>query len=342
MSVTRTRCVVPRVVVGLVAAAVLVACGGGGSDPAGPIGSATPQVVLSVTLPRVDTAAEGRYEAWVVDAAGAHRSLGRFAAGGTLQLTSPIAAPTAVEVTLEPPSDADATPSAQVLLRGTVHGSRAELDYPGALTQNDLPLKAAPGQFTMFSPSDNDSLGYPSHEQAGVWLFNMAPSQTAQRDYYVRLTPLQPGWTYEGWMVRDLGEPNAIWLSYGKFVPDWTGAVNQPDDTGWGPFSGVLDFRRARLEDFPGDDWISNPLHLPWRSELPLPLDLREKDSQGHLRWSHVITIEPSTDRGEPITTERPFFLRPYADPFGDLGPGVARTITAHLETLPRGTAEVR
>lgn len=143
-------------------------------------------------------------------------------------------------------------------------------------------------------------------------------------------------------MVRDLGQSSEIWLSYGKFLPDWTGAVNSADDTGWGPFSGVLDFRRARTEDFPGDDWISNPLGLPWNPALSLPLDLREHDAQGRLRWSHVITIEPATDRGESLTTERPFFLRPYVDPFGDLPPGIARTITYHPASLPRGTADLR
>jgi hypothetical protein len=250
--------------------------------------------------------------------------------------------PDAVEVTLEPPADADAIPSPQLLLRGMVRNGHADLGYTGAVTQGDLPVRADPGQFTMFSPSDNDIAGYPSHEESGVWLFNMAPAQTAQRDYYVRMTQLQPGWTYEGWMVRDLGQPSAVWLSYGKFVPDWTGALDQPDDTGWGPFSGVLDYARARLEDFPGDDWISNPLHLPWRPELTLPLDLREKTAGGQMRWTHVVTIEPASDRGEPITTERPFFMRPYVDPFGDLGPGVARTISFHGESMPRGTADLR
>jgi len=322
----------------------LAACGADGVAPTGPHGTTggPTQVLLTVALPPLDTARDGRYEAWVVDAGETRRSIGRFAAGGSYTLASPIADPTAIEITLERPDDADAVPSAQLLVRGRVQRGHADLGYAGAVTQNDLPLRPSPGQFTMFTPSDNDSLGYPSNEQSGVWLFNMAPAQTAQRDYYVRLTPLQAGWTYEGWMVRDLDRLNAIWLSYGKFVPDWTSAVNQPDDTGWGPFSGVLDFRRARLEDFPGDDWISNPLRLPWRADLTLPLDLREKDAQGRMRWSHVITIEPATDRGEPVTTERPFVLHPYVDAFGDLGPGIARTITAHLETMPRGTADVR
>lgn len=298
--------------------------------------------MLVTSLPALDAAREGHYEAWIADASGGYHSLGRFTAGGTITVANPVASARDVEVTLEPPGDADAVPSEQMLLHGPVRGSQAELSYEGAITQTDLALREAPGQFTMFSPSDNDSLGYPSNEESGVWLFNMAPAQTAQKDYYVRVTQLQRGWTYEGWMVRDLGQASAIWLSYGKFVPDWTGALNQPDDTGWGPFSGVTDFRLARLEDFPGDDWISNPLDLPWRAELTLPLDLRERDAQRQLRWTHVITIEPATDRGEAITTEQPFFLRPYVDSFGDLPPGMPRTITFHRETVPHGTATLR
>lgn len=324
----------------LAALALVAACGGGSDGLTTPSGPG--QIVLVTSLPALDVAREGRYEAWVIDAAGSFHSLGRFNAGGTITVASPVASVAGIEVTIEPPADADALPSEQVLLRGTMVGNRAELRYESAITQAEQPLRAAPGQFTMFSPSDNDSLGYPSHEEAGVWLFNMAPGQTAQKDYYVRVTQLQRGWTYEGWMVRDLGQAGAIWLSYGKFLPDWTGALNQPDDTGWGPFSGVIDYQRARLEDFPGDDWISNPLHLPWRTELALPLNLREKDAQGRMRWSHVITIEPVTDRGEAITTEHPFFLRPYVDPFGDLPPGVARTITFRAESLPHGTVTLQ
>jgi hypothetical protein len=143
-------------------------------------------------------------------------------------------------------------------------------------------------------------------------------------------------------MVRDYGSAHEIWLSYGKFLPDWTGTVNAPDDTGWGPFSGVTDFTNSRLEDFPGDDWISNPLHFPFPAELTLPLNLRERDSSGKLRWTHVISIEPVTDKGEPIGSERPFFLRPYADAFGDLNPGVPRTITMHREAVPSAVLEVR
>lgn len=298
--------------------------------------------MLSLALPPLETEREGRYEAWVVDASGRRASLGRFSDGGTHSFPNPLASAASVEVTLEPPRDADPAPSAQLLLRGTVQGGHADLRYEGAVTQGDLSMREFPGQFTMFTPSDNDAHGYPSFEEAGVWLFNMSPAATPQKDYYVRVTQLQPGWTYEGWMVRDFGQPSAIWLSYGKFVPDWTGALNQPDDTGWGPYSGVVDYSAAQLEDFPGDDWISNPLKLPWNPALTLPLDLREKDGSGRVRWTHVISIEPMRDRGEAVSTERPFFMRPYVDPFGDLGPGIARPLTLRVENMPRGTVEVR
>ena len=277
------------------------ACGGGGEAPTAPGagGGASPRsLVLALALPALDTLRDGRYEAWLVGADGTHRSLGRFTTGGSRTVELPSAGAAAVEVTVEPPHDTDPGPSEQRLLTGALQNGHAVLSYQGAVTQSDLPLRAAPGQFTMFTPSDNDAFGYPSHEESGVWLFNMAPGATVQRDYYVRMTQLQRGWTYEGWMVRDIDRPGAVWLSYGKFAPDWTGALNTPDDTGWGPFSGVTDYRTARLEDYPGDDWISNPLRLPWVG-LPLPLDLRERDGSGALRWTHVVTIEPATDRGE-------------------------------------------
>jgi hypothetical protein len=75
---------------------------------------------------------------------------------------------------------------------------------------------------------------------------------------------------------------------------------------------------------------------------LLLPLDLRETLPNGSSRWTHVISIEPARDRGEPIGSERPFFIRPYRDPFGDGGPADPRVITFHEETVPRVRVVVR
>jgi hypothetical protein len=315
----------------------------GSADGTGPAIDAGASLTLTTTgLPLLDAAREGSYEAWVIDGAGHAHSVGRFVpAAGGIQLENPVADVRAFEVSVEPPGDTDDQPSAGRLLRGEFARRLAELAVVDAVTRG-APLRETPGTFTMFSPSDNHTAPYPSHEEAGVWLFNMRPRETPQNDMWVRLTPLQPAWTYEGWMVRDLGSGNEIWLSYGKFLPDATGAVSQKDDTGWGPFSGVVNFRTESVENFPGDDWISNPLGYPFPVQLTLPLNLREKNAGGHLRWSHVITVEPASDRDEAIGSERPFFLRPYRDSFGDQGAGVPRNITYRADAIPRGMVEVR
>ena len=307
-----------------------------GEDPtAPPVGAGTRLVLTTTALPPLDPQREGFYEAWAIDGAGRAHSLGIVTPGIDNSIVSPVAGVVAVEVTVEPPGAPDDTPSAQRLLRGAIRGAVVELSIPGAVTQGDLQLHRQPGTFTMFSPSDNSWAGYPSHEESGVWLFNVRPRITPQNDAWVRLTQLNSGWTYEGWMVRDFGTPNAIWLSYGKFIPDQSGAVSGRDDTGWGPFSGVLDFQTAGEEEFPGDDWISNPLNFPFPAELTLPLDLREKNTAGASRWTHVITIESSRDRGEQIGTEQPFFIRPYHDPFGDGASDEPRIITFDDRTIP-------
>jgi anti-sigma-K factor RskA len=325
----------------LALAPCLSSCAGG--DAAAPVvNTGAPLTLTTVGLPALDAAREGTYEAWAIDGTGRAHSAGRFVpSSGEIHFASPADGVRAFEVTVEPSGDVDDQPSPARLLHGGLAGGRAELSVVDAVTLG-APFKETPGTFTMFSPSDNATAPYPSHEEAGVWLFNMRPRETPQNDMWVRLTQLQPGWTYEGWMVRDLGTPGEIWLSYGKFVPDATGALSQKDDTGWGPFSGVINFRTESVEDFPGDDWISNPLGYPFPAQLTLPLNLREKNAAGQLRWTHVITVEPASDRGEAIGSERPFVLRPYRDSFGDLGAGVPRNITYRGDAVPRGAVEVR
>ena len=325
-----------------VAAPAFVACGG--SDPMGAgVPTGTSVTLTLAALPPLDAGTSGRYEAWIVDRQGTAHSLGSVVSSGVapVSFTNPVEHPASFLITYEPGTGAAAAPSTHQLLVGQFRNARATLSVRGALTAQDLPLREHPGQFTMFSPSDNHRNGYPSHEEAGIWLFNMAPRETPQNDMWVRLTQLQPGWVYEGWMVRDFGTPNAVWLSYGKFVPDATGAVNSRDDTGWGEFSGVIDYLKGE-EEFPGDDWIANPLGYPVPGGLTLPLNLREKTGTGASRWTHLITIEPSSDRGEPVTTPRPFVVRPYRDPFGDGGPGVPRTITFHADAVPTGEVVLR
>jgi len=326
---------------GILALAVASACGG--SDGAGGAVSPSADARLTVSftaLPALDTTREGHYAIWLVPKSGAPVQLATMSSGET-PVTRPLPAGSfeRVDVTLEPPGDNDAIPSSLRLLTGTFSGGAASLEVVGALTVGTAALRTKPGQFTMFSPSDNAMYGYPSNEESGIWLFNMAPRETDQGDMWVRLTPLREGWTYEGWLVRDYGLPGAIWLSYGKFLPDQMGAVNTRDDTGWGYFSGVPDFRLGE-EEFPGDDWIDNLLGLPFPSELSLPLNLRERNATGDSRWTHLITVEPDFDRGEAVGSERPFVVRPYRDPFGDLAPGTPRAITFRPEGVPRGQVQ--
>jgi hypothetical protein len=314
---------------------VLAACSGGATDP----GASKAYTSLTFTftgLRALDPTTEGAYAAWVSDG-GQFRRLAQFdyASTVTLPLAQTLHDGAELWITLQPPGDHGTTISAQRLLRGVLHAGTTSLTVVGALTQGTLTLRDRPGQFTMFSPSDNALNGYPSHEESGIWLFNMRPELTDQKDMWVRLTQLDPGWTYEGWMVRDIGTANAVWLSYGKFTPDYTGAVNTRDNTGWGPYSGVVDFRTDGEEEFPGDDWISNPLNFALPNGLTLPLNLRETDSAGAFRWTHVITIEPAWNEDEAIGTERPFLVRPYQDPFGGGAPGAARTITLHADGVP-------
>jgi hypothetical protein len=300
---------------------------------------------LSLTvsgLRPLDPALDGRYEAWVIDRAGAAISLGAVDPRTvTTTFTNPAGSAVSFLITYEPRGDADAGPSQSRVLAGRFQNGTATLSVAGAITLNEAPLREKPGQFTMFSPSNNAKNGYPSSEESGVWLFNMAPRDTPQNDMWVRLTPLQAGWVYEGWMVRDIDSPNAVWLSYGKFLPDATGAVNSRDDTGWGEFSGVTDYLKGE-EEFPGDDWIANPLGYRMPGGLALPLDLREKTATGAGRWTHLITIEPASDRGEPVATPRPFTVRPYRDAFGDGGPGAPRTISYRADGVPRGEVVLR
>jgi hypothetical protein len=331
------RHLAPRALCILLLLAGLASCAD--DEPIGPAGS---RITVELTgLRPLDPAREGRYRVFIRAAGGQLHDAGPLdlSAAGAAEFANPTDHGVALEIAIDPPSGRTGDPLP--LLRGSFRDGSATLAVRGTLTRADLPMQEHPGQFTMFTPSNNFSGGYPSHEESGIWLFNVFPRETAQNDTWVRLAPLASGWVYEGWMVRDIETPSAIWLSYGKFVTDAAGAVNSRDDTGWGPFSGVTNYRTAGEEEFPGDDWVSNPLGLPWPDGLPLPLNLRDKTSDGRLRWTHVITIEPAWDRGEPILGERPFIVQPYRDPFGAGAPGTPRVITLYSAGIPSGTARV-
>ena len=329
----------PRTVIAAVAAVTALAgTSSCGDDPTAPDAGA--RLALEVTgLRALDPTRDGSYEAWVIDAAGTAHSVARFAAleGTALEFDLPIAAPRAALVTLEPPNDPDPAPSASRLLGGSFGGSSASLSIEGLVTAHG-PLDDAPGAHSLFTSSNNVSLGYPSLEHSGLWLFSLDPSMNRSGSRFVHLTILDPGWLYEGWIVRDIGTPDELWLAYGKFRPDAAGFLNSRDATGSGPFSGDADYRNGGIEDVPGDEWTVNPFVLPLPGGLELPLQLDEVDAvSGTPRWSHVITVEPAFDEDEPLLTERPFVVRPYLNAIDPGPPGDPRVIGYVEEGVPHG-----
>lgn len=299
---------------------------------------------------------QGSYEAWVIDAEAGVHSAGRFVAAGPdgqlISLESPISDPTDIMVTLEPPGDDDAVPSELPLVGGPFTGAMAELRYDRYLTPG-VPLEPEPGTHVLFTPSDNAELGYPSHENSGIWIFNI-DGDSADGSFFITLTPLTAGWTYEGWVVRDYGSSEEIWLSYGKFRPDDRRKVNTRDDSGLGPFSGQIDYVQAMPTEIymPGDDWVANPHGYPVPGGLDLPIDLNGcmltpaecaavGVAHGPSRWTHVITIEPRSDELEEPWLARPSVVRPYRNAIGEAGWTTPRTIEFDPEALPRALARL-
>ncbi len=300
-------------------------------------------------LPALDTAAVGPYELWVVGSDGVVASLGRFASDGSPSLsisgTVEMADPVAVMLTLEPkPDSTPLGPSELRLLGGPLRDDRAQLDVVGYLTPN-LAFEANPGTHVL--ATFGDPLLGGAADDAGLWLRNPGPlADTLDGSYFVDLSPLTAGWSYEGWVVADYGTPSAVWFSYGKFAPDDRRQASQRDESGLGPFSGALDYERALPFDaiVPGDDWLGNPLDVPVPGGLPLPLDLNGCQGPachsawvGPSRFTHVITIEPYNDRWEEPWLAEPFFLQPYRNAIGEDEPAVGRPLVLRTEAFPTG-----
>lgn len=239
-------------------------------------------------------------------------------------------------VSVEPPGDSNPLPSLTRVLRGQFEGREVQLAIEGAVTDG-RPLQPEPGAHSLFTTSNN-SLGYPSAENAGLWLFTLTPSRNAHGTREVKVTPLEPGWTYEGWVVRQ-GDPE-VWISYGKFRPDEVSLLTSRDDTGVGPFAGVQDFRNGGVEDVPGEEWvtleIAGPLGIGLPGGLEVPLELDALDGQGRALWHHVITVEPAWNLVEGPVEGEPFPLSVYENEIGAGGPGVPRPILPTGE-IPSG-----
>ncbi len=333
---------------GLLALTVLLlACGESGVGPP-VIGDVNVRLELA-GLRALDPSTEGTYEAWAIGSDGTIHSAGRFVppANGPTPVVSPIENPAYLMVTVEPPGDADDVPSPHKLLGGPFTGDVAVLGIDRYVT-GGIPLEPNPGTHVLFTPSDNAELAYPSNEDAGLWLFNIH-GDTVSGSFFLTFTPLTVGWAYEGWVVRDYGTTDAIWVSYGKFTPDIFKKQKGRDDTGVGPYSGQLDYRHWNPLEIvmPGDDWVANAYGYPLPGTLTdddLPLDLNGDASQGiPSRWTHVITIEPWGPNLQPEMpwTAKPFLLQPYRNAIGQGLVDEPRTIEYHPEFIPMGTATI-
>lgn len=281
----------------------------------------------------------GTFEVWVYDATDTV-SVGRLPSGAgplaPLRFEMPIDDALGALVTVEPPGDHDARPARSILLAGSFTSDNAQLVIEGVITDG-RPLEDAPGAHSLFTTSNNVQLGYPSFENAGLWLFTVTPTRNEHGTREVKLTPLRNGWVYEGWIVHQ-GDPE-IWISYGKYRPDELSLLRSRDDSGAGPFSGDEDFRNAGVEDVPGEEWttanVAGQIGIVLPASLTLPLALDSVDVQGNAVWHHAITIEPSFDEIEAPLEGRPFVVRPYENAIGPGGPGDPRTINFNSE-LPR------
>lgn len=284
-----------------------------------------------------DPKTEGQLEIWFFQD-GTPQSAGRLERGGDrvdVALTGIPAQPDSVLVTLEPPGDASPGPSRYRLLHGAIQGARAELTVQRAVT-NFHALEDEPGAHSLYTTSNNAWAGYPSLEDAGMWLFNMFPATNPTGERWVKLSQLKPEWIYEGWIVYRPGSAEETWISYGKFRPDEQGFLTSRDNTGSGAFSGDPDFRNSGVEEVPGDEWTTANPDYALPAGFQLPLDLNEVDGAGEAIWHHRITIEPAFDQSEPLRSERPFFMRPYGNPIGEGDAHVPRFIQ-YFGTEPWG-----
>src|SRR5690242_17965214 len=117
----RVQTLVPVLV--LAASTSIASCGG---DVTSPAAGSSMELVLHGLRP-LDPATEGSYELWAYTSAGDAVSAGRFtldagAASGDAHVpfVLPIANPSRIAVTVEPPGDTDQTPSLSELLGGTM------------------------------------------------------------------------------------------------------------------------------------------------------------------------------------------------------------------------------
>lgn len=338
----------------LMLAWVLGACEDAGTAPV-PTEGPDIQLTLERLLP-LDATADASYEVWALDGDARFHSLGPVTPDGSGRwegvLESPVEDPAVVLISIEPAGAPATRPSLRMVMGGAIKDGEASLEVTGYLTPN-IPLEPTPGAHVLATHWASGPAGLPARDDAGIWLYDPA-GDTADASLYLTFTPLTEGWTYGGWVVRDHGTLDEVWVSYGTFRPDPLRRASARDYTGLGPFSGKSDYRQALplAVSYPGDDWLANPLGVPVPGGLPLPFDLNgctdaaedclgRGEEPGPSRWTHVITLEPYEDRYEDPWLARPSPIRVYRNTIGEAPPEAPREILFLADELPRGHAVI-
>lgn len=253
------------------------------------------------------------YEGWVVTKERA-LSAGKFdvAADGTL-ITYPAGLPVrdgvfllgemvekaaTVVLSIEPAGDVDPNAGVSKLMAGDVIGGRAPLSiaHPMALATD---FAAAAGEFDFMTPTDDD----PANDVAGLWFVKRTPQAVVPG---LSVPSLPAGWMYEGWAVVDVGTPQEMALSTGKFR---TAAGRDMEAMFSGPMQGP---------EVPGEDFVAR-----------LPGGLAKVDLTRNSRI--VLTVEP-----DPDDSPAPSRLKPLVQ----VAPDKVRTLVNDAPaTMPTGMA---
>ncbi len=254
------------------------------------------------------------YEAWmIVD--GAPVAIGRFNVDDkSVPTKSQFLAPkkdienaTAFVVTIEPGDEEGSdleTPSTTKILAGSFDGDTANLTATNdnALVQGFGSLS---GQYLLATPTDGDNA---ADELSGIWFLdnsgaNLEPSLT--------LPGLSDGWRYEGWVVMEDANGNAVPVSTGKFSDP------AKADSG-NPYSETV----AMAPPFPGEDFLTMA-----PDDLTFPTDLSGMTA--------VISIEPNPD-----DSASPYGVKPLIGEIPtDAAAHTLYSMESNLGSLPTGRA---
>ena len=276
-----------------IAAIALAACGGAAatptSVPAEPTATPAPatQETLALSFTGIQPLANGyHFEGWAIidgspvssgkfnvsDAGDLVGLSGKVIPNGEFNVGRDLSDATVIALTIEPPGDTDAVPSAVKYLAGDVsRQSAAASDLSvshGAALGNDF--SGASGKFILATPTD----GADTNEHSGIWYIDLSSGGPTPG---LQLPALPPSFVYEGWVIID-GTP----VSTGTFR-DVAAA-----DSG-NPFSGS-----EPGKPFPGEDFLRNA-----PAGLTFPPDLRGRTA--------AISIEPVPDDNPAA----PFPLKP-------------------------------